>query len=93
MVKMNDINDFNYTGDGVDRSRWKADADGVDRSRWNFDENGFQLATNAALETARRQMILAAEAENAKQIHANEPNAYSRDIDGVDAATDDAFKL
>lgn len=93
MTKFNNINDFNYSGDGVDRSQWAADADGIDRAKWKFDEDGFNLATQSCLITAQRQVILAAEAENQKQIQTNHPSAYSRDIDGVDASPDDAFKL
>ncbi len=87
------INDPNYTGDGVDRSRWKMDADGVDRSRWKFDEHGFMLATNAALETARRQMVMAADDANREMIKQNNPSSATKSIDGVQDASYDSFKL
>jgi hypothetical protein len=90
---MPDLNSVNYGGDGVERDRWKFDADGVDRSRWNFDENGFALAKDAALETARRQMLMAADDENRKVIAAGAPSSVTRSIDGVDHAPADSFKL
>jgi hypothetical protein len=93
MVIQTDINALNYSGDGVDRSRWSADADGVDRARWKFDENGFMIARDKALETARRQIIMAADDANRKIIADAQPNAVTRSIDGVDSAPVDAFKL
>jgi hypothetical protein len=87
------LNDLNYTGDGVDRSRWAADADGVDRSRWKFDENGFNIAKSAALETARRQMLVAADDANRSVIAGAAPDSVTRAIDGVDNAPTDDFKL
>ena len=41
---IDDLNNTNYAGDGVDRQRWK------------FDENGFALATTSALLQAQPQV-------------------------------------
>jgi hypothetical protein len=91
MVKLTparDIDDF-----GEAKSRNTFDEDGFARARWKFDEDGFTKARTSALDAARHQMLNATHAENQKVIDANKPDAFSREVDGVDDASDDAIKL
>ncbi len=87
------LNSPNFAGDGVDRSRWQFDEDGFQRARHTFDENGFMVARDAALEIARRQMIMAADEANRVVWGSFGPDAVTRAIDGVDGASVDSFKL
>lgn len=88
MVKMTPVDSF---GEAVSRNTF--DADGFARARWKFDEDGFMKARVNALDAARDMMVNATHAENQKVIDANKPTAFSRDVDGVDDASDDAIKF
>jgi hypothetical protein len=83
-----EIDDF-----GEAKSRNTFDEDGFARARWTFDEGGFMKARVSALDAARSQIVNAMHAENQKVIDANKPDAFSREVDGVDAAPDDAIRL
>lgn len=78
---------------GQAQSQNTFDADGFARARWKFDEGGFMKARVNALDYARDQIVNATHAENARVIKENNPSTFSRDVDGVDAASDDAIKL
>lgn len=88
MVKMNRVDSF-----GEAQSKNTFDADGFARARWKFDEDGFMKARVNALDAARDIMVNATHAENDRIIKENNPSAFSRDVDGVDDASDDAIKL
>jgi hypothetical protein len=91
MVKLTparEIDDF-----GQAKSRGTFDEDGFQRARWTFDDDGFMKARTNALDAVRSQMVNATHAENEKVIRANNPSAFSREVDGVDDAPDSAIKL
>lgn len=91
MVKLTPARGIDDFGEAVSRNTF--DADGFARARWTFDDQGFMKARTAALDAARDQLVNATHAENQKMIDANRPDAFSRDVDGVDGASDDAIKL
>jgi hypothetical protein len=69
------------------------DDSGIINDSYKDGPNGFPLATKAAVEQAKRQLIRAIQAENEKIVSANNPTGVSRSIDGVDAAPDSAIEL
>jgi hypothetical protein len=87
MPKLTPVDDF---GQPLDRNT--TDEDGFARARWTTDEDGFMKARVRAVDIAKSQMANATHAEHKKVIKANRPNAFSREVDGVDGASDDAIK-
>jgi hypothetical protein len=65
------LNDPNYSGDGIDRSRWK------------FEEGGFSAATNAALLAAQQQMREKIRSVNDDIRSIAHPVDYDVKVDGV----------
>lgn len=66
-----DLNDPNYTGDGVDRRRW------------NFDEDGFSKATAAALMQAKQQMRERIRSIHDDIMDIGHPNDFAVTVDGT----------
>ena len=91
MVKLTPAREIDDFGQAKDRNTY--DEAGFARARWKYDEDGFMKARTSALDAARSQLVNATHRENEKIIKANHPNAFSREVDGVDAAPDDAIKL
>jgi hypothetical protein len=67
----NDLNDPNYTGDGVDRRRWK------------FDEGGFKIATDIATMRARQQLREKIRSLHDDIVSIAHPNDFNVTVDGV----------
>lgn len=88
MRKMNPVDSF---GEAVSQNKFNED--GFANARWKFDEDGFAKARVNALDAARDQLVNATHAENAAIIAGFNPSSYSREVDGVDDASDDAIKL
>jgi hypothetical protein len=83
-------------GIAVDRNTY--DKDGIANQRWTFDDDGFMKARVSALDAARDMLVNATHYENYKVIkgvydQAGAPSAFSRSVDGVEGAPDDAIKL
>jgi hypothetical protein len=90
MVKLTPVRQTDDFGEAISRNTF--DENGFANARWKFDEQGFMKARVNALDAVRSQMINATHAENQKIIKANNPSAFSREVDGVDDAPDDAIK-
>lgn len=69
------------------------DREGFQDETYRQDANGFPLATNAALNRARAELVDAINAANRQVIEDNNPSDVTREIDGNPNAPDDAVDL
>lgn len=70
---------FNWLITAVD----PADDPEVDRTRWKFDEDGFQIAANAALVAARRQLRDRMLMEHQEILSLHAPSDFKATLDGA----------
>ena len=68
---IDDLNNTNYAGDGVDRQRWK------------FDENGFDKALDAALLQAQQQVREQIKSLHDDVVATLRPSDYQVNVGGV----------